>query len=113
MPARLQVLYLPSIPDEDPRFGLVLDQAIDVSGGDRDALREFAREVGAQGVLVTSHYVDVDQGDDDDEQSEPTVLAIPVPQSAPEPPKLPPAHTTEGKAARVWGGTDGKVPRDA
>lgn len=114
--ARLQVLYLPSDSDGeriDARYALVADQAEALPENDREALHAFASQAGAQGCLIVSGVLDLDQGEEaDDEAVEAVgemlqalkVPAIAQPATAPQAPKLPPADTTEGKLARVWGG---------
>jgi hypothetical protein len=113
--ARLQVLYLPSRVDGeriDARYALVVDQAEDLSPADREALRAFAPEAGAQGVLVVSGVLDVFQGDDDDGETAEALgellneaINMPAIQpAAPQAPKLPPPDTVEGKYARIMGG---------
>lgn len=117
MTARLQVLYLPSEVDGDrheSRFGLVVDQAGDLAESDREALRAFASELGAQGFAVVSGTLDVVQGDDGEADGEVAealgeqlrdALSVPAitPPSTEQPkPKLPPPNTTEGKLARTW-----------
>lgn len=116
MTARMQVLYLPSISDGDrhePRYGLVVDQADDISESDRVALRAFASELGAQGCVVLSGAVDPVQGEDDDEEATAAVaklveatFAAPAFETptAPQAKKLPPPNTVEGKYARIMGG---------
>jgi hypothetical protein len=108
MSARVRVLYLPTDADGNARWALVADQAGDLAGDDREALRAFASEAGAQGCLVLSGTVELAQGDDPaDEQLAAdlgewlrTAMAPPADQK----PKLPPPNTTEGKLARSWQG---------
>lgn len=121
--SRLQVLYLPTAGEVEPRYALVVDQAGDLAAADREALRVFASEAGAQGCLVLSGALDVDQGNDEeaDEAVEAELTAELQRQFAaamapqqPRAPKLPPPHTTEGKLARIWGGkppTEGDDPQ--
>jgi hypothetical protein len=112
--ARLQVVYLPSETHGrhkfEPRFALVADQAGELSEGDREALRVFAVEAGAQGFVAVSGVLDVDQGEDDDAEAVEELggllqdaLAAPVSPEQ-QKPKLPPVTTTEGRFARTWGG---------
>lgn len=109
--ARLQVLYLPTDADGTTRFGLVADQAGELADSDRDALRAFASELGAQGAVVLSGAVDLAQGDGDDSEADAEMaahlgeaLAALASPAQPQPPKLPPPDTTEGKYARILGG---------
>jgi hypothetical protein len=113
--ARLQVLYLPSVVDGDdvePRYGFVVDQAADLDPADRDVLSAFAVSVGGQGCVVVSGVLDIAQGDDDEETTQALgelltealrATAFDQP-AAPQPVKLAPANTTEGKLQRVLGG---------
>lgn len=110
--SRLQVLYLPTGGDGNARWALVADQAGDMTGPDREALRVFASEAGAQGCLVLAGAVELVQGDDaaDEELAEQLGdlihTAMAPPESSGQKPKLPPPNTIEGKLARSWqGGT--------
>jgi hypothetical protein len=110
--ARLQVVYLPSRLDEPGRFAFVIDGAADLSLADREALSAFAVSAGGQGCVVVSGPLDVHRANDDGGTTEALggllteALATPVfpPAAEPKKPQLPPANTTEGKLARVWGG---------
>lgn len=112
--ARLQLLHLPSNSDGErieSRFGLVADHAGDLTDEDRGALRAFAAELGAQGVLVVSGILDLDQGDEDEgavdavsEMLQDLVSVPAIAQPTGQAPQLPPVSTTEGRLARVFGG---------
>jgi hypothetical protein len=106
---RIQLLYLPSDAAGNSRWALVADQADGLSGPDREALRAFAHEAGAQGCVVLSGTVDVapDAGIDgqDEELAQQLAAGFRAASQPPQqPPKLPPANTTEGKLARSWQG---------
>lgn len=117
MTARMQVLYLPSMSDGDrhePRYAFVVDQAGDLCEDDREALTAFATSAGGQGCVVLSGALDLVQGEDDDEEATAALTgvlreamtgpAFEQPPAVPQPRKLPPPDTVEGKYARIMGG---------
>lgn len=104
--SRLQVLYLPSHPDET-RFALVIDESGDMTADDTAALREFAQQIGAAGCLVVDGPLEVQPGEDQETQVEDALgglLAQALTQPPGQKPKLPPPHTEEGIRARIMGG---------
>ena len=108
--ARLQVVPLPPSEEGLERFAFVIDQAGDMTQADRDALRAFATEAGARGVVIVAGELVVDQPDTAATEAMAAalrdVVAIPdVPAlQQPHPNQgLPPVSTIEGRLARVWG----------
>jgi hypothetical protein len=61
--ARIQVLTLPALPDSTTPFVLVIDQAIDLSPDDRNALdmQGIRDRTGARAVLILDRHIDVVQ----------------------------------------------------
>lgn len=132
--ARLQILHLPSLVDGEeitPRFALVIDQA----DGDQvpDSLRLFAERIGAADVVAVPTTMTVGTGDDSDEDDDGSTAMVGLVWSKDQPdvtaafvdaahevlarfgsPAAPAEQppVAEQRAAKVWGATPGKDPRD-
>lgn len=62
---RLRTMYLATEPASNrPRYALIVDEVANFGPAEAEAFQRFGRGIGAEGVLVTTTRVDLDDSDD-------------------------------------------------